>query len=93
MTVHTGNFQRMVRSLLFLAMAIVFDFGVWTHPSISLAADPVNSTPNAPLQGPVLAPGTSTLVNESAHQDLPTAPGSSNLNADETHSGRSHSIA
>ena len=92
MTSHTRNYQSMVRFFLFLAPAIVFGFSVWPHPSISLAADPVNSTPNAPLQGPVLAPGTSTLVNESAHQDLPTAPGSSNLNADETHSDLSDEI-
>jgi hypothetical protein len=86
MTVHTRNYQGMVRFFLFLAMAILLDFSVWAYPSASLAADPVNSTPNAPLQGPVLAPDTSALAQESANQKLSTAPGSSNLIDEDTHS-------
>ena len=86
MAVHTRNYQGMVRFSLFLAMAILLDFNVWIHPSISLAADPVNSTPNVPLQGPLLAPSSSALVKESASQDLPTAPDTSNLNDHDTHS-------
>jgi small-conductance mechanosensitive channel len=86
MTVHTGNFQRMVRFFLFLALAIVFYFSVGTSLSISLAADPADSTPQAPLQGPLLAQGSSALAKESSSQDLPTAPGSSNLNDEAVHS-------
>ena len=80
MTVHTRNYQGMVGLLLLLALPIVLNFSVWTHPSISLAADPVTSTSNAPLQGPQLAPGSSALVKESVNQSLATAPDSSNLN-------------
>ena len=76
----------MVRFFLFLAMAILLDFNVWTHPSILLAADPDNATPNAPLQGPRLAPGSSSVVKENVNQSLPTAPDSPNLIDEDTHS-------
>ena len=76
----------MVRFFLFLALAIVFYFSVGTSLSISLAADPADSTPQAPLQGPLLAQGSSALAKESSSQDLPTAPGSSNLNDEAVHS-------
>ena len=86
MTGRTRNYQGMVRFFLFLAMAILFDFNAWTHPSILLAADPVNSTSNAPPQGPLLAPGTSALAQESANQKLSTEPDPSNLIDEDTHS-------
>src|SRR5210317_534211 len=86
MTGHTRNYQGMVRFFLFLAMAILFDFNVWTEPFIVWAADPINATPNTPLQGPQLAPGTSALTQESAHQNPQTAPSSSTPNDEDTHS-------
>jgi hypothetical protein len=86
MTVHTRNDQSMIRFFLFLTLAIVFDFNVWAHPSISLAADPANLTPNAPLQGPRLAPGSSSVVKENVNQSLPTEPDSLNQNEEATHS-------
>ena len=76
----------MVRFFLFLALAIVFDFSVGPPLSISFAAEPGNATPNALLQGPLLAPGSSLVVKENVNQSLPTAPGSSKQNEEATHS-------
>ena len=85
MTVHTRNYQGMVR-FFFLVMAILANFTVWTKPFIVLAADPGNTTPSTPLQGPHMAPGSSSIVKENARQSLPTTPDSSTLNDKDTHS-------
>lgn len=67
-------------------MAIFLNLNVWLHPSTLLATDTGNATPKAPLQGPLLGPGSSSVVKENVNQRLPTAPDSFNQNEEATHS-------
>ena len=92
MTGHWHNYQSMVRGLLFLTLAIVFDFGLGTDPSTLLAADSATASPKTPLQGPQLPPDSSSLTKESDKHSLPQSLGSSTLNDGDTHSDLSDEV-